>query len=65
MTRRTVTQNLHYVLVAELLEHFHFGLEFMEALEGISIEFLDGNGDAVGGSGLVDESEAAVANYEI
>ncbi|GLT64953.1 hypothetical protein SLA2020_374130 [Shorea laevis] len=64
VTRRTVTQNLHYVLVAELPEHFHFGPEFMEALEGISIEFLDGNGDAVGESGLVDESEAAVTNYD-
>ncbi|GKU93039.1 hypothetical protein SLEP1_g6677 [Rubroshorea leprosula] len=58
-------QNLHSVLVAELPEHFHVGPKFTEALEGISIEFLDGNGDAVGESDLVDESEAAVTNYEI
>lgn len=64
-TGDAVSEHLDDVGVTESAESFHLGAEFTEALKGVWVELLDGDGDAVGELGAVDEAEAAVADDEV
>ena len=58
-----LTQGFH--LGSEVTQGFHLGSKLSKPLESVWVQFLDGDGDAVGELSLVDESEAAVADDQV
>ena len=63
--RHAIAENIDDVWVAELTQYLHLGPKLSKALESILVELPDGDGDAVGELGLVDEAEAAVADDQV